>query len=268
MLPFNRAVRQTKLEKNDAPVLLSTPVCESGRRFADQATALNERDGRNIYPILDHAGAEASVWSRERAQSASSRPSLVTGRIPHEMASADWTRLEHHYASKAQELLQKGYEHLIFGADGDGLVAAAMQRNLPKTDELQARVLGLFHAVQKQTSRVGVALCVEDCAPGGNDASDGIVWAQIFEAAGAAYFIASGGSWAFPPLKERKVTKAKNDVPVVPNQAWMASPAWLLGRVEVPVYACGPTSDPEKAVEKALHAGFAGLVHWQDSALF
>ena len=59
MLPFKRAVRQTKLGKTDEPVLLSTPVCESGRRFAGQATALDERDGRHIYPILDHAGAEA-----------------------------------------------------------------------------------------------------------------------------------------------------------------------------------------------------------------
>ena len=52
------------------------------------------------------------------------------------------------------------------------------------------------------------------------------------------------------------------------NQAWMASAAWLLGRVQIPVYACGPAREVESAQKTALEAGFAGLVVWHDDALF
>ncbi|MBL92371.1 MAG: hypothetical protein CMH56_11250 [Myxococcales bacterium] len=268
MLPFEHAVRQVVLKASEQPVLLSVPVCETGQRIPEQALTLSPSDSQKVIPILDHAGAEASVWCKERALSASSRPSLLTGREPKELQAEDWHAMELLYRNKAKDLVAQGFEHLIFGADADGLIAAATQRHLPHAEALQEHVLSLFAAVKAQAPQVGVALCVEDCAPGGNDAIDGIHWAKAFEKAGASCLIASGGSWAFPPLKERKATRAKGDIPVAHNQAWMASPAWLLGQVGIPVYACGPARDVTAAQQAAVEAGFAGLVLWHDRALF
>ena len=268
MPPFEHAVRQLVLDASEHTVLLSVPVCEAGQRTPEQPLILSPPTSQPVIPILDHAGAEASVWRKERALSASSRPSFFTGRSPKELQEKDWTHLEGLYAAKTKALVAQGFKHVILGADADGLLASAMQRQSPRAQELQERVLSLFHVVKGVVPDVGVALCVEDCAPGGNDATDGTHWAKTFEKAGASYLIASGGSWAFPPLKERKVTQAKGEVPVAHNQAWMASPAWLLGQVEIPVYACGPAQEVAPAQKAATEAGFAGLVVWHDRALF
>ena len=104
---------------------------------------------------------------------------------------------------------------------------------------------------------------MEACAPGGTDATDGIAWAQAFASRGASYIVASAGSWAFPPLKIRRGTKGKGQTQLATNHAWLTSCAWLLGQVDVPVYACGPTLHPKDAKSVAQAAGFAGVIQWE-----
>ena len=60
------------------------------------------------------------------------------------------------------------------------------------------------------------------------------------------------------------MTKARGKIEVaLVNDAWLASPAWLLGHLACPVYACGPLKNIDRATQIAEQLGFAGLIEWQ-----
>jgi hypothetical protein len=145
------------------------------------------------------------------------------------------------------------YPFLSVDEDGE-LAKIASPRTSPYPD-FQSRVDALLvHLKPGQ----GVALTVEELCPGGLDPTDGIAIAQAFEKAGAKFIIASGGTKDFPALKYRRTTQTSK----AENYPWLASAHWLIGRVNIPVYAAGPFElpAPEELIQEAKTCGFAGLV--------
>ena len=240
--------------------LVSVPVEMAGRRFKEQALNFNSDLVSHCVPLLDHAGPEASVWASSQSLSACERVSFLTGRQPHVLTDDEWKRLCDNYESTARTLKAAGVGTAVLALDDDGLLASALAKNALK--QAYNNVGLLLQHLTPYFEALGVALCVEDLSPGGRDAITGVRVAQEMVRAGADFVVASSGSWAFPPLKHRARTKARGDVEVAQNEAWMASPAWLLGRIDVPVYACGAVQSMENATEKASQLGFSGMVAW------
>jgi len=245
--------------EKDVPCLLSVPVTDNGRRFAEQTSTIEQVVSSQSVPLLDHAGAEASVWTQERAVSALARPSFLTARKPYKLNAKEFSALAQAYETMANDLQKAGLNTAVLALDDDGLLASALE-----APGLEYSIEALVTQLSSVIPNLGVSLCVEALAPGGHDAITGIARAQKLATAGAQFVVASCGSWAFPPLKYRKTTKARGRTEVAQNDAWLASPAWLLGKIKCPVYACGPIQNKEKASLSALHLGFAGLINWTE----
>ena len=242
----------------DTPCLISLPITEQGRRFAEQSTTYpNALSSRNV-PLLDHAGAEASIWTKEKALSVLERPSFLTGRKPRLHQAEDFAVVAHAYENVAVDLQKAGISTAVLALDDDGLLAGGLDAN-----SSDFSVAALVAHLSGLVPNLGVSLCVEALAPGGHDATTGISRAKQMVKAGASFVVATCGSWAFPPLKFRKVTKARGKIEVAQNDAWLASPAWLLGHLACPVYACGPLKNIDRTTQIADQLGFAGLIEWQ-----
>lgn len=148
------------------------------------------------------------------------------------------------------------YPFLSVDEDGE-LAKIASPRTSPYPD-LNSRIDALLANFKPGQ---GVALTVEELCPGGLDPTDGIAIAKAFEKAGAKFIIASGGTKDFPALKYRRTTQTSK----AENYPWLASAYWLIGRVNIPVYAAGPFELPASAelIQEAKACGFAGLLMTQ-----
>jgi hypothetical protein len=102
---------------------------------------------------------------------------------------------------------------------------------------------------------------MEELCPGGLDATDQISLAKKMIEAGASAIMASGGCSDFLPLKNRRQTQHKNDKNWSSwPEPWLCSAHWLLGEVEVPVFAQGAASQVQNVMTSAKHLGFAGII--------
>lgn len=139
--------------------------------------------------------------------------------------------------------------------DEDGPLARLLS---PRTSELPTVEARIAAALKEFKTGMGIALTVEELCPGGLDPADGILIAQAFEQAGARFVIASGGTADFPVLKFRRETHIQKSG----TYPWLASACWLIGRVQIPVYAQGYfdlDSEPE-IVHRAKGCGLSGLI--------
>jgi hypothetical protein len=152
----------------------------------------------------------------------------------------------------------------VFEVDNDGeLISLLSPRFHPENYESNlAHVLELFSQARAGLDTCGVALTVEELCPGGIDPSWGVQMAKAFEAAGADFIVASGGTKDLPALKWRRPTKLRsNETEFEETFPWMASAAWLVGRVAIPVWAKGEWKDDARAQQVAKELGLAGIIN-------
>ncbi len=154
-------------------------------------------------------------------------------------------------------------DYYVVIADDDSSWQQALSPRYHSHKTVQERLVPFLQHLAEISEAHGqfvVALTVEELCPGGLDPTDGIIIAQACEAAGASAIIASGGTADFPALKWRRPTQRKATDEILPtNEPWLASAAWLLGRVSIPVYAKGHAHDQVKAAAIAQQMGFAGV---------
>lgn len=209
-----------------------------------------------VLPLLDHAGPEAGRFSTERPIGPAAVGAPTSGRVPAPLEGVGLSRLLDRYAEAAGRLAATGVRGVVLGADDDGLLASFLSPRANPGRALAERlapVLDALTAVRQAGLVCGVAVCVEELCPGGLDPTDGVAIAAALAHAGAAFLVASGGSEALPILKRRAGAHVDDDAP-------LASAAWLLGRVEVPVLAEGPFPSPARALGAARACGLAGIV--------
>ncbi|MES2504646.1 MAG: hypothetical protein V4534_07200 [Myxococcota bacterium] len=141
--------------------------------------------------------------------------------------------------------------------DEDGPLAKMASPRTSDLPDVDSRIEALLEAWEPGRTR-GIALTVEELCPGGLDPTDGILIAQAFEKAGAAFIIVSAGTADFPVLKYRRSTQTQKQ----PNHAWLASACWLVGKVSIPVYAQGYFSSEMEPdlIHQAKVCGLSGLV--------
>jgi hypothetical protein len=169
--------------------------------------------------LLDHAGPTTAAWSPERAIGAAEIDTALEGRRPRALDEAGWQEITRAFVAGADACRAAGVAWGL-ALDDDGLLHDALRHAPDRARAIAAAVRAPL-----------VALPVEDLAPGGWDATDGIALALALvsatpEAAGATTVVASSGSRAFAPLRWRQKGGTVGSA-----RAALASAAWLVGRL-------------------------------------
>jgi hypothetical protein len=202
--------------------------------------------------VLDHAGPAASRHALERAVALAGTPvDPVSGRRARELSPVEVQDLIAAFAAAAVRV-RAGGRRVVVAVDDDGLLHRALSPlgGAPDVD-LVVRVIAAC-------APCDLRLVVEDLAPGGLDPAAGIAFARRAVAiAGADRVFAGGGTAAFDPLWSRRKGKS-----VDRSGLGLASAAWLIGRVEVPVFGVvrGPV-DVDRVAARARGLGLAGVLH-------
>jgi 2,4-dienoyl-CoA reductase-like NADH-dependent reductase (Old Yellow Enzyme family) len=241
--------------------LVPMAVVPAGRRFGDASSVpswvlrlsqLDEETRRRVVVVLDHAGPAASTWSSERAVGPADVPEVRTGRRPAALTDDEWAELARKFQHAAELCTQHLKVGCALGVDDDGLLHATLS---PRTnpgasdEERLARVL----AIHRACGPVDVLLCVEELAPLGLDATDGITAARALVAQGARRIYASSGTAALPALRRREKGETADGAVNA-----LASAAWLVRRVGAEIVAVVPPGGDDAARAAAL--GLAGVV--------
>lgn len=266
--PLTPAVLET-WQNTPNPRLVTLAVRADGRRVPDALTAaeaVSALDGKwpaHWEPVLDHAGPSTALHDKARPVGPSTAVHVPTGRQPRALTPDEWTTLHAELLTAARALRAAGAPCITWAWDQDGLWHAA-RSPLWVADAARAAYMDAMTAVLHTLctdGKTAVALTVEDLAPGGLSPTEGVADAQAAAAAGATCLYASGGTTAFAAMVHRPLpAPSAHHAPVDSGDAWLASPAWLVGRVPCAVW--GQTcSDPSPHTDaRAAALGLAGLV--------
>jgi 2,4-dienoyl-CoA reductase-like NADH-dependent reductase (Old Yellow Enzyme family) len=245
---------------SEAWTLVDIAISSEGRAFetactVDTVHALPER----VIPVLTHAGPMAGAFLVERPLAVSD---VITtfGRRPHALSDDEWHALLARYVDATERLVALGATAVILSVDEGGLLASALS---PRANPLESeavrvarvtscvRALSSAHAPSSSPVPLGLALTVEERFPGGIDARLGVDTARACVEAGVSFIVAG-----------RETGDIDREAPALVDTGdpVLASAAWLVGRVSVPVYACGTSVDVPRTAARARAFGLAGFV--------
>lgn len=164
----------------------------------------------------------------------------------------------------AQMLLSHGIKKLIIGADEDGVLQKMLAGRFT-TMELDYRMeplLGIFSNINEIANTPIVSLTIEELAPDGLDATDGVHIAKGLEEIGLKEIVVSSGTKDFHPLYKRRSTKKKttNDDDFRSNEPAMAAALWLFRRTNLSVFLRSSFDDSHCAKDLAMRLGLKGLI--------
>jgi hypothetical protein len=216
---------------------------------AGAGSTLEERR-RDVVFALDHAGPAAARWSTDRPVGIAAAPEVTTGRIPRALDDAGWQEVGAAFAAGAARLRAHGHLPLV-ALDADGLLHGCVSPLVGGTPD-PARAL----AVLRACAPCDVLVVVEDLAPGGLDPTAGVAFArQAVVEAQAATLWATAGTAHLAPLQERRKGGSADDV-----GHFLASAAWCVGRVGVPIVAVGHSVARDDVLRaRAATFGLAGV---------
>lgn len=202
--------------------------------------------------VLDHAGPAASRHALDRPVALVGTPvDPVSQRRARPLDDHERTALIAAFADAAHRVRASG-RRVVVAVDDDGLLHRALSPlGGPSDVEVVLRVIAAC-------SPCDLRVVVEDLAPGGLDATAGIAFARrAVDVADATRVIAGGGTAAFDPLWSRRKGRS-----VDTSGLSLASAAWLVGRIDVPVLGLVRGAvDVDVVTERARRLGLAGIVH-------
>jgi hypothetical protein len=163
------------------------------------------------------------------------------------------------------EVVALGPEKIVISIDEDSEAIRSLSPRFHDEDARDRAAASISDAIRifSKGRECVVALTVEELCPGGLDPTEGIALAQRFVEAGACAIIASGGTMDFPPLKFRRQTtlnQERQEGKDIWPETWLSSAMWLVGRVNVPVYAQGLVSNLDNTLVRARELGLAGVI--------
>lgn len=165
----------------------------------------------------------------------------------------------------AEKLHDMGFDRIALAADNDG----AWQKMLSpryNTAELEQRIeplLELYERLKAVNHRTTVVLPVEELAPGGLDATDGIAIARELEQRGLSEIIATAGTKDFWPLYDRRMTqKKRSDLDdFYSHEPSLASALWLIQHISLTVWCLAFFDDLAQASVLAQDLGLVGIIN-------
>jgi hypothetical protein len=221
------------------------PIFSDGACEAALAQAAND-----VVFALDHAGPAAAAWSTERPVGARAVPEVTTGRVPRALDDAGWRDVIDDFARGAAFLRRAGRRPVV-ALDDDGLLHGCLS---PLSGgPCPERAL----AVVAAAAPCDVVVVIEDLAPGGTDATTGLDHARtLVRASGATTLYAACGTARLAPLQLREKGDSGDDV-----GHFLASAAWCVGAIEVPVCAVGRArASDQRLLARARRLGLSGVV--------
>ncbi|HXW53165.1 MAG TPA: hypothetical protein VEL47_03565 [Myxococcota bacterium] len=233
---------------------------------ASAAENLSDSDAGLIFPRID-IDHEDDFLSLGALASANIRPVLVKNQLA--LHSTRWTHsffneLIMQHVAMAKRLVELGFSHLVIAADGDSAWQKILSPRFSSHDinQRKAPFLDLYCAMREITGHVVVLLTVEELAPEGMDATDGILIANDLEHLGLKEIIATSGTRDFLPLYTRRETCQKPSVPdqFFSNSPHLASAIWLQGRTNLSIWCSAFFEDKERTITLARRLGIAGLI--------
>lgn len=164
----------------------------------------------------------------------------------------------------AKTLSAQGFSMVAIAADDDGLLQHVLSPRFGTLteEERRAPLLTLYSELAQIMEHVTVVLCVEELAPQGMDATDGIAIARELERLGLKDIIATSGTKDFMPLYRRRMTQKKQEEN--PNfsshEPALASALWLKEHTNLSVSCLTFVDDKATACALAQSLGLAGLI--------
>jgi hypothetical protein len=231
-----------------APGLARLAVTADGRRGIDAPIATPEAVRalpEGVLVLLDHAGPCAANFMAERPIGARDVVEPLSGRRPRVLDDAGWADVTRAFVA-AGHLARSGGHAFVLGLDDDGLLHDAL-RGCPE------RALAVVDAVLPKA----VAMSVEDLAPGGLDATDGIALAEALASRGVIRFYLSAGSRALAPLRWRRKSGHGG---VHAARAALASARWLVGRFNAELFALLPPASGSATIDGRDEAGLTDIL--------
>lgn len=128
----------------------------------------------------------------------------------------------------AKKLASLGVKKVSLAADDDGILHKIISPRFSSMDlsHRMKPLLDIYVGIKDLFGEVSVWLTVEELAPGGTDATDGVRVAKELEILGLEHIVASAGTRDFPPLFYRRATAEKN-TSLAFNEPALASAIWL-----------------------------------------
>lgn len=171
--------------------------------------------------------------------------------------------IEQHIKS-AEKLADMGFDHLAIALDNDGIWQKWLSPRFTSAD-FESRIkplCSLFLNISKIIPNLSVFLTIEELAPGGMDATDGIKIAQTLEEHGLKNIIVSSGTKDFMPLYDRRITHKKISMSdnFYSNEPALASALWVLEHTSLNVFCAAFFDNKEKALAIAQKLGLSGLI--------
>lgn len=167
------------------------------------------------------------------------------------------------YIKMGYILRDAGVKRVVLAADADSLWQKVLSPRYLNQDLLhrQTPFLQLFQTMQKIIDDVVVLLTVEELAPGGMDATDGIFIAQSLERLGLKEIIATSGTKDFMPLYDRRDTRKKHDAPdFLSNEPGLACALWLRQYTGLMVSCAAFVDDPTNALHLGQSLGLTSII--------
>ena len=210
-----------------------------------------------LLPLLGHAGPSYARWAPERAWGPAEVETAFAGRRTEALGDEGWDQVTERFSAAALRLAADGFGALLINAESDSLLGASLSTLYDPDTPVPVRLSRLSRVVQAVRGAgvlVGILLVVEDGAPGGQDATAGIEAAQAAEMAGASLIISDSRS-AWFEVRDGEAC----------DEQYLQTARWLVGRVDVPVYAQIPARATDAAglattLDRATSLGLSGVV--------
>lgn len=170
--------------------------------------------------------------------------------------------VDEHVAFARREMAH-GAKHFALATHGDGWWQKFLSPrfNSCSINERIKPLIDLYQQLKAIDHNVKVFLTVEELAPGGLDATDGVAIAKALYDAGLREIIATCGSKDFPALFFRRATlKKTSEHNFYSNEPTLASALWLTRETKLKVYCAGFFEDEARAEELATSLGIAGII--------
>lgn len=168
------------------------------------------------------------------------------------------------YEDITERLYKKGFDTIVLAADDDSVW---QNRLSPRffVDDLEDKITPLidtFKAMTALVPNVLMALTVEELAPGGMDATDGIYILKKLAKLGLKEAIVSAGTRDFLPLFNRRITKHKEgSMAFHSREPELATAALVLQNTQLKVWSLAFISDDKHASMLAHKIGLSGIIN-------
>lgn len=175
----------------------------------------------------------------------------------------DYKQLIDSHVEISELLSKRGYKHIVLSADDDGVWQKSLSPRYVKEDlkkRMQSFLL-CYEALKNIIEELWVLITLEELAPGGLDATDGLAVLHELQKRGLKETVIASGTRDFLPLFNRRATQKKGDhADFCSHEPDLASASWAVKYSDLKVWSLAKLHDEEHAKAIANKLGLAGLI--------